>query len=448
MVKEYQNRYPVDHQARDPAESDPARACRALPHLVVAFLLVRVAPAFLYWCARVWISPDAGDRARLLGGVGMCQQRAGRRTWLLGILITVTGALLYSAVQRKAAQRPILTAPIVSDDSIDEATVEALERRVFRLSTIAQKVVSDASELTPDVHQEFWGIVDEPPRLPEDIVAELKKELLDMFSSERFLREVQKIEGNRELQPAEEQAFLQAAAAMRQSIQALFDRAPLPNGASEPRADAHPAASAIDADAFPLHIAAARGDTAEIETLLAAGADPNAITLGMSPVICASITDRVAAIRLLAGRGADVNAANAAGHTALILASARGNVLAVKALLSCGADPNQADSVGWSPLHHAILPSSCSTGVVRELTASGADVNLQDANHGRTPLHRAAQFGHCEAVKILLSSGARVDIRDNMGMTPAGRAAGSPEILELLSGTREGGIPEDISTTD
>ena len=49
--------------------------------------------------------------------------------------------------------------------------------------------------------------------------------------------------------------------------------------------------------------------------------------------------------------------------------------------------------------------------------AAGADPTARD-EHGSTPLHRAAAYGHPSIVKALLDAGAKLDARTEEGKTP------------------------------
>ena len=55
--------------------------------------------------------------------------------------------------------------------------------------------------------------------------------------------------------------------------------------------------------------------------------------------------------------------------------------------------------------------------VARVLVEAGADINLI-CEHGRTPLHMAAAWGHLDVVQYLVSRGANTAIRDDLDMTP------------------------------
>ena len=64
----------------------------------------------------------------------------------------------------------------------------------------------------------------------------------------------------------------------------------------------------------------------------------------------ASIQGHAEVIRSLQSKGADVNASNANGRTALILATAAGRPGAVAALLQSGADASAKDRNGTTAL--------------------------------------------------------------------------------------------------
>ena len=67
------------------------------------------------------------------------------------------------------------------------------------------------------------------------------------------------------------------------------------------------------------------------------------------------------------------------------------------------------------------------------IIADGIDTATRD-EHGRTPLHPAAEHGHTEIVQYLISRGADPNARDDMGQTPLYVAAGfgHTEIVQFL----------------
>lgn len=105
----------------------------------------------------------------------------------------------------------------------------------------------------------------------------------------------------------------------------------------------------------------------------------------------------VAKVKTLLDQGADVNAANPYGGTALTFAARRGNAEVVKLLLERGADPNRKDNFyGFPPLLSALRKGD--TEVARLLLAKMTEVDLQ-------ALIVAVSGGNGEMVKAVLDKG-------------------------------------------
>jgi uncharacterized protein len=115
----------------------------------------------------------------------------------------------------------------------------------------------------------------------------------------------------------------------------------------------------------------------------------------------------------------------------LTLASMKGDVEKVTSLLDSGADVNAKDERGWTALLWAV--SRGQIDVVKLLLDKGADVNA-NGEHGWTPLMEAANRGHLEAVKLLLTKGADVNLKHEYGLTAKkiAEAKGYKEIESLL----------------
>src|SRR5207247_7918874 len=114
---------------------------------------------------------------------------------------------------------------------------------------------------------------------------------------------------------------------------------------------------------------------------------------GETPLMAASRTGRVDAVRLLLDAGANVNAADTyQQETALMSAATEGHVDVVKALLGAGADPNRKARVtGLDERKHADHPTGGFTAlmfavrdgheeVARALIKGGADPNLTNGD--------------------------------------------------------------------
>ena len=88
----------------------------------------------------------------------------------------------------------------------------------------------------------------------------------------------------------------------------------------------------------------------------------------------------------------------------LIDAAYSGDIKEVKALIAAGADVNAKNNYGFTALMEAALMGH--TEIAKALIAAGADVNAK-SNRGETALMDAASMGHTEIVKILKAAGAK-----------------------------------------
>jgi ankyrin repeat protein len=131
-------------------------------------------------------------------------------------------------------------------------------------------------------------------------------------------------------------------------------------------------------------------------------------------LIYAAAFGNVEAVRRLVERGADVNAKNSFGATALVYGAA--NEAKVRLLLAHGADVNARTRQGRTPLMIAAACDGCSA-VVKLLLEKGADANVKDTG-GSTALELAASAGEPESVRLLLAAGADAKNVSTSGMTP------------------------------
>jgi ankyrin repeat protein len=99
------------------------------------------------------------------------------------------------------------------------------------------------------------------------------------------------------------------------------------------------------------------------------------------------------------------------GETWLSTAIASGNVDTVKWMLDRGADPNYQADDGYPSFHTALeVDPPARHKILELLCGAGADLTMRGLNDW-TPLHMAAARDDPEAVRILLSHGARTDLR-------------------------------------
>ncbi|MDY6901945.1 MAG: ankyrin repeat domain-containing protein [Cyanobacteriota bacterium] len=211
----------------------------------------------------------------------------------------------------------------------------------------------------------------------------------------------------------------------------------------------------------PLMLAAMYGHKNVMEALLDAGADPNlgsdeefeeGTTALMYIASSFFASNRAEVIKFLVNRGANPNARNDNGETAMIVSC--NNADAVKALIEAGADVNIRDNEGntammisdWSVqqllrqagaseegLNDVALVEAVSEGdleKVKELVEAGANINYSDGS----ALVEAAGNGHLEIVNFLIETGADVNLGWKTGCTPIADAAyqGHLAVVERL----------------
>lgn len=136
-------------------------------------------------------------------------------------------------------------------------------------------------------------------------------------------------------------------------------------------------------------------------------------------IITAADQRDLASVRDMILNGADVNAADSSGHTALHSAVVHGDLQMAKMLLEHGANVNVKESGdmnwGWYPLHLALRSEN--KQMIRLLVLHGADVNAARDDMW-TPLHTAAYHGQSDIIEMLILKGAKLTARDRDLSTP------------------------------
>jgi ankyrin repeat protein len=115
--------------------------------------------------------------------------------------------------------------------------------------------------------------------------------------------------------------------------------------------------------------------------------------------------DSAAAVALLA-RGADVNAPETDGTTALHWAVHHGDLDLVRRLIRAGAKVNARNEYGATPMSEAAVVAD--PAMLEALLAGGADVESPNAD-GQTVLMVVARTSQVEAARVLLKRGANVN---------------------------------------
>ncbi|HNR39916.1 MAG TPA: ankyrin repeat domain-containing protein [Acidobacteriota bacterium] len=223
----------------------------------------------------------------------------------------------------------------------------------------------------------------------------------------------------------------------------------------------------------PLHIAAASGNVELILALIEKGAPLELQNARIkTPLHLAAMNDRTEAVTALLRKGAAIEARDDYQRTALILcARERGQAATGRVLIEAGADVNAVDKFGSSALglaawrgkqefvdlllgHGARLPEAPAerrqliaeaashglTGLFQRLADRIPD--LKDAAEGGVLLNSAASGGSAEIVSALLAKGCDPARADRFGWTPLHYAArdGRTEAARMLI---ERGAPLD-----
>ena len=162
---------------------------------------------------------------------------------------------------------------------------------------------------------------------------------------------------------------------------------------------------------LPLIDAAKNVDREAVRSLLKQGANVNATQAdGTTALHWASYRDDLESADLLIRSGANVNARNDLGATPLWAACQNGSESMVGRLLTAGANPNAALLLGETPV--MVAARSGSPAVVELLAAQGANVNARAAR-GQTALMWAVAQKQPEVVKVLLANGADIHARSD-----------------------------------
>jgi len=172
--------------------------------------------------------------------------------------------------------------------------------------------------------------------------------------------------------------------------------------------------------------AAEQRDAAAVGSLLRSGADVNAAQVdGTTALHWAAYHDDAETATLLVRAGANVNAVNRYGVPPLAQACTNSNAAIVKLLLNAGADANATLKGGESALMLAARSGNVES--VKALLGHGAKSDVRE-RLGQTALMWAAAEGHAPVIRALIARGADVKARSNAGFTP------------LLFAAREGRI--------
>ena len=156
---------------------------------------------------------------------------------------------------------------------------------------------------------------------------------------------------------------------------------------------------------------------------------------GSTPLMYAVLYGDAAAVRTLLDSGADPNAHNDAGATALMWAA--NDVEKTRLLLDRGAKVDVKSDDGRTPLLIAAGQPGAAA-VMKLLLEHGADASVKAPGLGNytTPLLEAATIGDAAIVRLLIAHGAEVKAVGYVGLAFALHAH-CPECFDLLAGSMD-----------
>lgn len=138
-------------------------------------------------------------------------------------------------------------------------------------------------------------------------------------------------------------------------------------------------------------------------------------------------------VELLVKYGADINAQNESGKTALMLAAFSGKLKIIQELRTSGAVYDKVDKAGSYAIHYAVDGGNADS--LQWMLLDGMDVNVKDTVSGWTPLLRAANIsGSKDIAQLLIKFGADINAKDKENKTALMMAVinGNQPLVEVL----------------
>lgn len=185
----------------------------------------------------------------------------------------------------------------------------------------------------------------------------------------------------------------------------------------------------ISEAAFLEHVKS--GDLETVRLYLAAGISPDAASGGYTAILEAARRGHEEIALELVEAGALLDVRDPHGVTPLMFSLITGSGAAAAAIMEKGADVNALDVDGRTALIEALTTENdIPAEVIGSLLRRGADVNVRTAG-GTTPLMIAVHYDPA-VVRMLVDEGADVNARDESGASVLRMAKGNPENVKIL----------------
>ena len=170
----------------------------------------------------------------------------------------------------------------------------------------------------------------------------------------------------------------------------------------------------------------------EVTRLIQAGANVNARdSIGYTALMWAANHYSVDAAKVLIEAGADMNAKDNNGYTALMVTVGKGSFDVAKVLIEAGADLNARNNDGETALMLTTYRNNARSA--KPFIEEGTDLNARN-NDGKTVSMCAAMYNAVDVLALLIEAGADINATDNDGKTALMLAEerGSVDVIGLL----------------